>query len=406
MTLFGKVSDDTLKAVAEAGLTESAAIKTMVNREHSTAGGVARMLPTSKLSDDTFRIATGDDAQVFLEAALGTLLDRQAMFGPLLRYPRTLVVGPRGGFVCSPSMLRGDLSWSLIPTAETNAFYARDFDQILWVNHCSSSLRPRVYGVQVNVARLDQHGRQDMYIPCKLYRSTFYDSGTSGFPDAQTDLATQFAKLWTSLGFNAKVGFGSTKAYEAGIRPEDPVVDITNSVSSGKYLRAAAAVLERVMRDMRSSVKEVLTYSEQGRATGQEDLLFNAIVAGVVPYAELDIRDAGVDGSDPAVPYPPPGETTIPRLLDIWQISGAELGSPVSVWKRQPPPPLLPFSTTPPPYRPSYATVPAGRQPSTAPPTYLPARDVKHRIGCTLDEPPADDDDLTEDDMSSVTDDE
>lgn len=280
----------------------------------------------------------------------------------------------------------GAPEWNATPLAASTLTkwgesYMRDFDQIVWVNHCPEevgirgNLSPLV---QVNVARFDQDARRDSRIPCSLYRATFsrqVDPGRGGFKAAGTDVKAQFAALLPTFGFSTtKDGMFYEAIVSEKVHDLGPVMfSLQDDVAETQYLSACAVVLERVMRDKVTPVEKLLAFAWDGHDGREAALMYKAVIAGVMPFARDDLQKAGhVAGFAAAIPHPPPGETTIQRILDVMKLPNAGDVSGVATRVREiataPPPSFGPRSRAARPQR--------GQTRPRAKPSATPPRDV------------------------------
>lgn len=279
---------------------------------------VSRMRPEIS---DAFVVPqpTGTDASagaMLIDAALGTLLDRQNMYGSFMRYPRTFVVGPRASFGCSGTLNAG---WSKSVSADvtdSGELKERDYDQLVWVNHCPDIRVGEPPTIQINVAYFDQRRRDDSEISVVLDRVLFRASGVPqvGFRDPASSVDKQFDTLVANLqlGAASEDARGSKYTYAITSFSDRGVFTIEDDKDPLAYVKTASAVLEKIMRIVRTpAIKPKILFTVP--PPNHVQVMHRAVLSGVVPYAHADLD------AEQRVPAPMPGEATFDRLFGIME---------------------------------------------------------------------------------------
>jgi len=262
-----------------------------------------------------------------LNASLGSLLNRQDMYGTILRYPRTLVLGPDSAFA-GKKLLPVNRYWKEDVSAAQTVISVRDFDQIIWVNHWVGSTG-MVQGesnpaVEINVATFDHAMRSAVTLNVALHRSRF--NGTIEGAEFGQTIADQFVAVMKNLGAPSLTPDErrTTPGYSYNVAPpaEAAAYVIAPTPPPSKYdveyIKHAVAALERVMRgSVFSHPKRVRTPAQLlGPNTGDyathPGLVYTAVLSGVVPYGIHDIVDAKKHR-----PAPIPGAAPPERIIDV-----------------------------------------------------------------------------------------
>lgn len=302
-----------------ASLSGAADVNVAAARKFTT-GGMARMVGLSVDDQPTFTPDNGADvSEKYLEAAIGALLERQATFGPLLHYPRTFVVGPRGGFGCNRGRGVQASEWQKDVTGpkKTSTLYARDLDRLVWVNHCHKAAGVRTTQseptVSINMATFDQAHRNDNTIVVHLFRYTLRGGAVKGgFTQAGTEVVKEFHTLADNLGLH-DVTPGRTYTYS--VRPlTDMVLQVDTTEGEFTYVKQAVVILERFMRGENLSDDKQIDVVD---AVFRDSILYNAVLAGVIPYGRDDLVNAQTTDPSTRVPAPMPGEATNERLINV-----------------------------------------------------------------------------------------
>ena len=308
---------------------------------YTTNGSSARMTSgtnalaprfTVRLPRNGLKTEEGKRA-LLLEGALGAILDRHNMWGPSLKYPRIFMYGPRGGFACSPQTNAVSLGLVAAPSQWAEEIAAGptapgtlspcNYDLIIWVSHCPDEVTVRGFGVQsaptlqINLAYLDQLSRDNEKIPARLYRLTYSSGKEGGFDEDTSSIEYQFGKVQENL-------FGPKSPYTLRVDGEfNNRRQVTGSLG---YVKTAIAALEKIVRKDPGQLGTTLV---QTPSREDEELVYQAIMSGVLPYGRGDVADAE-KRPDPVAGLPSNGDLmSIMTLLGYTPLKGALLRSPV-----------------------------------------------------------------------------
>lgn len=269
--------------------------------------------------------AYADDArgkEAHLEDILKALETRDDIWGALMNYPRTVIVGPDEGFApkWSNAAFVGHwpLEWNpgMTAKAKPRMKNLRDVDQIIWLSHYKLPKTGtwRAFSgpvIEIGLIRMNHEKRTD-----ETFAPTFGAVRLTSKGDEQPG-ATKSFKSGVGDPYKAKEAATIMNyVFGANIRPTESPESFfisTNKEMEAQehdfYLRKCAVVLEYAMRNRTSSISDILQTNISGHVG--ITLMHRAISAGQVPYAQVDLDK---DNGQPPVM---PGETTIDEIVDV-----------------------------------------------------------------------------------------
>ncbi len=265
---------------------------------------------TSKDAATSFQTPKGENdkevSEAFVGALLGQLSERNDRWGALFNYPRTLLVGPKAAFKCNfLSRAAGTGKWDdkAQVTARGNVKrHVRDYDQIVWINHCGDPLvtflprwqMPRT--IEIGVMRLRQESRAEEQIAYETAWVRVVDTRSTvstAYPPMDEKKPAEAEVISTLLdldGGYVLVRQGNTASHELKSS------ELGTDDSKIGYVSMAAVILERVMRDRTTKLSDLL--STGGVDAGASKMMVQSVLSGQVPYAESDLNP---DTRQPAV---------------------------------------------------------------------------------------------------------
>lgn len=250
---------------------------------------------------------------VVLESAIGSLVQRQATYGPLLRYPRVVIVGPRASFAFMEGSAQTPL-WSstVISDGTGSSLHKRNIDKLIWVK-----LVPKATGsasartpptLVITIASMQQDSRTGADIPTSLLVENFRFGPAgprTGSTENQIEQAKrEFEALQKNLGLDT-VREGETYKYDV---VSSTVLENNEEVSDIAFIKRGLQSLDWNMRSTERSQDTMYTDVE---------MLYKAVLAGFVPYPEADLVRMAEGSSMPKPPAPYPGEANIPDILQV-----------------------------------------------------------------------------------------
>lgn len=363
--VFERTVDDLLKTVSEDDVGDdyfsgrTFAFRTEAARMQPTLGDVEED-GTAEFKTVNRGTVLSIKRQSLMEATLGVLLERQATWGPLFNHPRTLVIGPAASFQCLKSKLGQVLEneWNVEPALENDnntRVFGKDIDQIVWVNLCPDDFggllnRNAAFSlVEIGVARFRHEKREGSKALITVGGARFYSGEGKREQQSYKPMEKRFEMnqlmdilLEEDEGEEEEEDMGEEDTEtedtetetESEAEPEDAEHEYYGTGKKGdvSHIKAAAVVLERVMRDRTTDLTSLLTYMSKDdkadKATRKKiarhtDSVYKAVISGQMPYANDDLSE---DTRQPGVM---PGEFTIDRIADVLEhvVIGTKLPS-------------------------------------------------------------------------------
>lgn len=224
--------------------------------------------------------------RAFVGALVGTLVQRQKMWGPIFNYPRTLLVTPDAGFGANEGSFGGMWLDNLAAPASPNR-NPYDYDQVVWLSATYKVIGLRTKTpimVEVAVMRFHHESRKGADVNAELSGVRYIAEKKSATPDMKILKMSQGKTILGAL-------FGNST--DINITSEKFVDDVVAGGDASGYLKYAGATLELLMRERTLANPEDYLY--KGNPTPNHvdpEIIYKAVAASQMPYAEKDLNEA------------------------------------------------------------------------------------------------------------------
>ena len=265
--------------------------------------------------------------EAYLDDVLEALTTRDAIWGALMNYPRTVVVTPGESFnyTWKAGILLQPLNWETTMQSKMTTLgkNLRDVDQIVWLNHCANTSAQTTRGmsrgsmsdptIEIGLIRMNHEAFAGGEHKATLGAARFVGGGKN--PKAK-DFVNPVDGNYKTVEAKAILAyvFGTAVANNVDLEREKnafKAVDESNVQDKGHlyYLKNCAVVLEYVMRNRTSLIATSLTATAEGHVTRK--IMHTAVSARQVPYALVDLD------ADKGQPPVMPGKTSIDEIVGV-----------------------------------------------------------------------------------------